>query len=79
MWILCSVSDNKIFSPIICSSKELALRRINDEIDNVLVDLENDGIDYDTHISADGMSYQIVSDDNIWSWKIFHFVMEVAH
>ena len=77
MWLLCSVSDNEIFSPVVCSSKEFALRKMDDEANDVLSDLEN--VNYDTYISKDGMTYQIVTDDNIWSWKIFHLEMKVAY
>lgn len=76
MWLLCSVSDNGILSPVICSSKELALRKMDDEANDVLSDLDN--VNYDAHISKDGMTYQIVTDDNIWTWKIFHLEMKVA-
>ena len=76
MWLLCSVSDNEIFSPIVCGSKELALRKMDDSANDVLFDLDN--VNYDTHISKDGMAYQIVTDDNTWSWKIFHLEMKVA-
>lgn len=78
MWLLCSVSDNELFAPSICSSKELALRKMDSSINPILNDLDNDGIDYDTHVGSDGLSYQIVCDDNIWSWKIFHLEMKVA-
>ncbi len=78
MWLLCSVSDNELLAPSICSSKELALRKMDSSINFILNDLDNDGIDYDTHVGSDGLSYQIVCDDNIWTWKIFHLEMKVA-
>ena len=78
MWLLCSVSDNELFAPTICSSKEIALRKMDSETSLILNDLDNDDIDYDTHVGSDGLSYQIVYDDNIWSWKIFHLEMKVA-
>lgn len=78
MWLLCSVSDNNIFAPTICSSKEIALRKMDSSINVVLNCLDNIDIDYDTRIGSDGLSYQIVCDDNIWAWKIFHLEMKVA-
>jgi hypothetical protein len=78
MWLLCSVSDNEIFAPTICSSKEIALRKMDSSINVVLNCLDNIDIDYDTSIGSDGLSYQIVCDDNIWTWKIFHLEMKVA-
>lgn len=78
MWLLCSVSDNELFAPIICSSKEIALRKMDSETSLILNDLDNDDIDYDTHVGSNGLSYQIVCDDNIWTWKIFHLEMKVA-
>lgn len=78
MWLLCSVSDNEIFAPTICSSKEIALRKMDSSINIVLNGLDNIDIDYDTRIGSDGLSYQIVCDDNIWTWKIFHLEMKVA-
>ena len=78
MWLLCSVSDNEIFAPTICSSKEIALRKMDSSINIVLNGLDNIDIDYDTRIGSDGLSYQIVCDGNIWTWKIFHLEMKVA-
>lgn len=78
MWLLCSVSDNEIFAPTICSSKEIALRKMDSSINVVLNGLDNIDIDYDTRIGSDGLSYQIVCDDNIWTWEIFHLEMKVA-
>ena len=51
---------------------------MDSSINFILNDLDNDGIDYDTHVGSDGLSYQIVCDDNIWTWKIFHLEMKVA-
>jgi hypothetical protein len=51
---------------------------MDSSINFILNDLDSDGIDYDTHVGSDGLSYQIVCDDNIWTWKIFHLEMKVA-
>ena len=49
MWLLCSVSDNELFAPIVCSSKEIALRKMDWNVNLILNDLDNENVDYDTH------------------------------
>ena len=78
MWLLCSVSNNEFFAPIVCSSKEIALRKMDWNANLILNDLDNCNVDYDTHVGSDGLSYQIICDNNIWTWKIFHLEMKVA-
>lgn len=79
MWLLCSVADNEFSAPIVCSSKEIALRKMDSSINNILKDLDNKNANYEINIGRDGLSYQVISGDDVWTLKIFHLEMKVAY
>lgn len=81
MWVLCSTKNDVIFDPVICDSKEEALTTMNNGVEKVVSLIKESKVNEDCHcynISNNGMSYQIFSGKDVWSWKIFNFVMKVA-
>lgn len=80
MWVLCSTMNEIIFDPVICDSKEEALTKMDNSIENVINTIKASDVNDDYHcysISNNGMSYQIFTKKDTWSWKIFNFVMKV--
>lgn len=81
MWVLCSTKNDVIFDPVICDSKEEVLDKMNSDVEIVAILVKESKDNEGRHcynISSTGMSYQIFAGSDVWSWKIFNFVMKVA-